>query len=50
LHDGGQVAEELRVLYFRLTGGAAVGEFDGQCDGKRESGIAEKVRRVGAAS
>jgi ABC-2 type transport system ATP-binding protein len=50
LHDGGQVAEELRVLYFRLTGEAAIGEFDGQCDGKRESRVAEKVRRVGAAS
>jgi ABC-2 type transport system ATP-binding protein len=48
--SAGQVAEDLRVLYFGLTGEAAVGTCDGKYDGEQESGVAEKVRRVGAAS
>jgi ABC-type multidrug transport system ATPase subunit len=45
--DVAKIAEELRVLYFRLTGEPiAYADFDAE----RDSEIADKVRRAGAAS
>jgi ABC-2 type transport system ATP-binding protein len=51
-HDVGKIAEELGVLYFRLTGGSQAGEAvaHAEFDVDRDSGFTEKARRAGAAS